>query len=67
MSDATGWKHHGPYAIAKTIRGVLYEIEAGATGLDLYHTPHGYRIKIDNYEWITDAKRAAHDHARSKG
>lgn len=66
MNDTTGWGHYGAYAIAKTIRGVLYEIEAGDTGYDLFRTQHSYRIKISNHDRITDAKRAAHEHSRIK-
>jgi len=67
MCDTTGWKSGGrACGCWKSICGVRYEISGGNDGFALWHTPHGYTILISTYQTLADAKRAAHDHARSK-
>jgi hypothetical protein len=66
--ELTGWKSGGWGAGGcwKSIRGVRYEISGGVDGFALWHTPHGYTKLISTYPTIADAKRAAHEHSRSK-
>lgn len=68
MTDTTGWKSGGrACGCWKSIRGVRYEISDGVDGFALWHTPHGYTILIGgSYPTLSDAKRAAHNHARNK-
>jgi len=64
MNDTTGWKSGGrACGSMKDIDGVRYEITRGADWQwHLYLG--GYCIRVT--PTLADAKRAAHDHARSK-
>lgn len=60
MSDTTGWKMEEWYQheyYHKTIAMKRYEI---------VFRPWGYDLMGKTYHCLDDAKRAAHDHARSK-
>ena len=66
MNDTTGWRSGGrACGCWKSIRGVRYEI-SGRFDFALWHTPHSYTILIGSYPTLADAKRAAHEHSRSK-
>ena len=68
MSDELkGWKSGGrACGCWKMIRGVRYEISEVIDEFALWYIPHGYTLLLGTYPTLSNAKRAAHAHARSK-